>query len=84
MPRVTEYELYEVPPRWLFLRIETSDVLDYLADAAVFDYEDGYVDLPDGPGLGIEIDEEVVTARAGEVDWHNPEWRHDDGSVAEW
>jgi galactonate dehydratase len=61
-----------------------SDVLDYLADPAVFDYRDGYVDLPDRPGLGIELDEAVVEARAGDVDWHNPVWRHDDGSVAEW
>ncbi|WP_372910503.1 galactonate dehydratase [Salinigranum sp.] len=61
-----------------------SDVLDYLADPAVFDYHDGYVDLPDRPGLGIELDEDVVEARAGDVDWHNPVWRHDDGSVAEW
>ncbi|MFB6233716.1 MAG: enolase C-terminal domain-like protein, partial [Haloarculaceae archaeon] len=25
MPRITDYDLYEVPPRWLFLRVETSD-----------------------------------------------------------
>jgi len=25
---------------------ETSDVLDYLADPSVFDYEDGYVQIP--------------------------------------
>jgi galactonate dehydratase len=62
-----------------------SDVLDYLADPSVFEYEDGYVDLPDDPGLGIEIDEAVVRERAEQdVDWHNPVWRHDDGSVAEW
>jgi galactonate dehydratase len=63
---------------------EESDVLDYLADASVFEYDEGYVELPDEPGLGIEIDESVVRERAGEVDWHNPVWRHDDGSVAEW
>jgi len=63
---------------------ETSDVLDYLVDPAVFDYDDGYVDLPDGPGLGIDVDHSYVRRQAGEVDWHNPVWRHDDGSVAEW
>ncbi|WP_306052766.1 galactonate dehydratase [Natronococcus wangiae] len=63
---------------------ETSDVLDYLADPSVFEYRDGYVDLPDGPGLGIDVDEESVRAQAGGVDWHNPVWRHDDGGVAEW
>ena len=63
---------------------EGSDVLDYLADPNVFAFDDGYVDLPSEPGLGIEIDEAVVRERAGDVDWHNPVWRHDDGSVAEW
>ncbi|MFC7153922.1 galactonate dehydratase [Halomarina halobia] len=63
---------------------EGGDVLDYLADPSVFAYEGGYVRLPDGPGLGIEIDEAYVRDRAGTVDWHNPVWRHDDGSVAEW
>ncbi|WP_435334984.1 galactonate dehydratase [Haloarchaeobius sp. TZWWS8] len=63
---------------------EGSDVLDYLADPSVFEYHEGYVDLPDGPGLGIEIDEQHVRAKAGDVNWHNPVWRHDDGSVAEW
>lgn len=33
---------------------ETSDVLDYLADPAVFEYREGYVDIPRGPGLGLE------------------------------
>ncbi|NLV08431.1 galactonate dehydratase [Halomicrobium mukohataei] len=64
---------------------ETTDVLDYLADPAVFDYDDGYVEIPDGPGLGVEIDEEYVREQAElDHDWHNPVWRHGDGSVAEW
>ncbi|MDY6817038.1 MAG: galactonate dehydratase [Halobacteriales archaeon] len=63
---------------------KTSDVLDYLEDPSVFEFEDGFVELPSGPGLGIEVDEAVVRDRAGSVDWHNPVWRHDDGTVAEW
>ncbi|WP_256390796.1 galactonate dehydratase [Natronoarchaeum rubrum] len=64
---------------------ETTDVIDYLADPSVFDYEDGFVEIPEGPGLGVEIDEEYVREQAEQdVDWHNPVWRHDDGSVAEW
>lgn len=63
----------------------TNDVLDYLADAGVFAYDDGYVDIPSAPGLGIELDEEYIERQAEQaVDWHNPVWRHDDGSVAEW
>ena len=64
---------------------ETSDVLDYLADPSVFDYEDGYVGIPDDPGLGIDVDESHVREQSElDIDWHNPVWRHDDGSVAEW
>ncbi|RDZ58507.1 galactonate dehydratase, partial [Haloferax sp. Atlit-12N] len=39
---------------------ESNDVLDYLEDPSVFDYDDGYVDLPDGPGLGVDIDIDYV------------------------
>jgi galactonate dehydratase len=64
---------------------ETGDVLDYLADPSVFEYDEGYVGLPEDPGLGIEINESYVREKAQEdVNWHNPIWRHDDGSVAEW
>ena len=64
---------------------ESSDVLDYLADPDVFAYNDGYVDIPTEPGLGIKIDEDYVKAKADQdVNWHNPVWRNDDGSVAEW
>lgn len=64
---------------------ETADVLEYLTDPSVFDYDEGYVEIPDGPGLGVDIDEDYVREQAKQdVDWHNPVWRHDDGSVAEW
>lgn len=56
----------------------------YLADPATFEYDEGYVDIPSAPGLGISIDESAVRERAGHTDWHPPVWRHDDGSVAEW
>ena len=60
-------------------------MLDYLVDPSVFAYSDGAVDIPLGPGLGIEIDEEYVAERAKEGHrWRNPIWRHADGSVAEW
>ena len=62
-----------------------SDLLDYLVDKTVFEYHDGFVKIPDGPGLGIEMNEEFVRemARTGH-NWRNPLWRHEDGSVAEW
>lgn len=62
-----------------------SDLLDYLADRDVFRFEGGSVPIPDGPGLGIEINEAKVRAGAAVGhDWHSPLWRHRDGSVAEW
>jgi galactonate dehydratase len=63
----------------------TNDLLDYLKDPSVFAYKDGYVAIPQGPGLGIEIDEALVirAAKTGHR-WRNPVWRHADGSFAEW
>lgn len=62
-----------------------GDVLDYLDDPGVFEYHEGYVDVPSGPGLGISLNEEYIEEQAEKtVNWHNPVWRHDDGSVAEW
>ncbi|MED0653984.1 galactonate dehydratase [Anoxybacillus geothermalis] len=62
-----------------------NDLLDYLVDPSVFEYRNGYVKIPQGPGLGIEINEEYVRemAKVGH-NWKNPVWRHADGSVAEW
>ncbi|MDP8949697.1 MAG: galactonate dehydratase [Actinomycetota bacterium] len=64
---------------------EGSELLDYLKDPTVFAYERGYVAVPKGPGLGIEIDEEKVReATKSDHDWRNPVWRNEDGTVAEW
>ncbi|MFC4407554.1 enolase C-terminal domain-like protein [Haloarchaeobius iranensis] len=63
---------------------DTADVLDYVTDPSVFDYEDGYVQVPDGPGLGVTVDEDALAAASREPDWHNPVWRRADGSVTEW
>jgi len=62
-----------------------NDVLDYLVDPSVFNYEDGHVNLPTKPGLGVEINEAFVREKAKEGhSWKNPVWRHKDGSIAEW
>jgi galactonate dehydratase len=64
---------------------KTNDVLDYLLDPTVFAYENGMVTIPNGPGLGIEVNEEYVIERAQQGHrWRNPVWRHADGSFAEW
>lgn len=66
-------------------RADRSASRFHLKDPSVFAYEGGYARVPEGPGLGIEVDEEKVreAARAGH-DWRNPVWRNDDGTVAEW
>jgi galactonate dehydratase len=62
-----------------------ADLLDYLADPSVFRYRDGHVSLPEGPGLGIAVNEKTVLDKSREGhNWKNPVWRNADGSVAEW
>lgn len=62
-----------------------NDLLDYIVNKEAFAYENGYVKIPSGPGLGIEVDEKYVRERAKiSHNWHNPVWTHTDGSVAEW
>ncbi|GAB2552052.1 galactonate dehydratase [Gracilibacillus alcaliphilus] len=62
-----------------------NDLLDYITDKDVFAYQEGHVKIPQGPGLGIEINEEKVKemTKTGHS-WKNPVWRHQDGTVAEW
>jgi galactonate dehydratase len=44
----------------------------------------GYLDLPTGPGLGIELDEDAMADKIGH-DWTNREsYDADDGSVVDW
>lgn len=47
---------------------------------------DGYIELPQAPGLGIEIDEDAacrnVESKGPELG--GDEWFHEDGSVADW
>jgi galactonate dehydratase len=62
-----------------------NDLMDYALNKDVFRYADGMVAIPDGPGLGVDVNEEYVRERAkiGHR-WRNPIWRHKDGSFAEW
>ena len=42
-------------------------------------------DIPDKPGLGIEINKEkVIEAERTRHNRKNPVWRNEDGTVAEW
>jgi galactonate dehydratase len=49
-----------------------------------FTVSKGYIDVPAGPGLGIELDEDAVAKKLGH-DWRNrEEYDQDDGSVMDW
>lgn len=62
-----------------------GDLNDYLVAESRFRVQDSFLPIPDGPGLGIEVDEAVVRTRAAEGHaWRAPVWRHADGSIAEW
>lgn len=61
------------------------DLLDFVKNKEIFQYKDGFVDIPAGPGLGIEIDEQLVKQISSEgLKWTNPKWRNYDGTYAEW
>lgn len=64
---------------------EGHDLYSFVKDAGPITPVEGHLAIPQGPGLGIEIDEAAVR-RADEHRhrWRNPVWRHDDGSFAEW
>ncbi|HET9106994.1 MAG TPA: galactonate dehydratase [Steroidobacteraceae bacterium] len=62
-----------------------GELLDYVINKEAFDLEGGWMLPMTKPGLGVEIDEAMVIERNRNApDWHNPVWRHVDGSVAEW
>jgi len=61
------------------------ELLDYIKNKEVFRIENGYIKAFETPGLGVDIDEGVVKEMTKiAVNWKNPVWRHDDGSLAEW
>ena len=62
-----------------------KSVLDYVTNQDNFRFVDGRVALPVRPGLGVEVNKELVLEENKTPhDWKNPVWRHQDGSVAEW
>ncbi len=70
--------------------IQEHPTLDDLSDLGVgflkkpFKIENGYISLPEGPGLGIELDEELMKEKLYEGNWDTPRLYHEDGSVADW
>ena len=48
-----------------------------------FEIKDGYIEIPDGPGLGIDIDEQALAKRPY-VPKDVPRLYHEDGAVGDW
>ena len=48
-----------------------------------FEAKDGYIEVPTGPGLGIEVDEEALK-KIPYQSKDGPRLYHEDGSVADW
>ncbi|TCL02839.1 MULTISPECIES: galactonate dehydratase [Sodalis] len=62
-----------------------AELLDYVINKDDFKMTDGYFYPLTKPGLGVEINEELVIERSKNAgDWRNPVWRYPDGAVAEW
>ena len=49
-----------------------------------FKIEDGYIRIPEGPGLGIEVDESKLDALRFDGTWDTPHLEFEDGSIADW
>lgn len=61
------------------------DLVDYIINKDDFNIVNGHILKWSKPGLGVEIDENVVKEMSGiSHNWHNPIWRNDDGCVTEW
>ncbi len=49
-----------------------------------FKIVDGHIELPTKPGLGIELDDDLLADKFYDGSWDTPHLRHKDGSVADW
>lgn len=67
-----------------------EDLTSYIKNPSVWDVKDGCIELPRGPGLGIEIDEDWVRKAAkgpdgnGVKSWRSPAFRGVGGEWREW
>ncbi|KAJ4366942.1 hypothetical protein N0V83_007472 [Neocucurbitaria cava] len=62
-----------------------EDLRSYVKNPEVWDVKDGTIDLPVGPGLGIEVDEEWVRRLSLDTEaWVSPGFFGPGGEVREW
>lgn len=61
------------------------DLLDFVKNKEIFQYKNSFVELPKGPGLGLDLDVDKIEQIAQEgLYWTNPKWKNFDGTIAEW
>jgi galactonate dehydratase len=61
------------------------DLLNFVTDKEVLSPIDGFLPIPEAPGLGVSVDEAAVReAHKDRHRWRNPIWRNQDGGFAEW
>lgn len=64
---------------------QNYDLLDFVKNKDIFAYKDGFVDIPNLPGLGLDLDKDVIRSVSKEgLIWRNPQWKNYDGTFAEW
>lgn len=62
-----------------------SELMDYIKNPEIYQYNQGFIKLIDGPGLGVDVNEDVLKEQAENAPtWKNPVWRNYDGTIAEW
>ncbi|KAF8652400.1 hypothetical protein AX16_004428 [Volvariella volvacea WC 439] len=66
-----------------------ADLHTYLLNPGIFSIIDGYIAAPTGPGLGIELNEQLIREASIKYvreykAWRNPVWRGEDGTILEW
>lgn len=82
---------YAVPNAFLqelhgkFYADPDSQFHSYLHGENFMSFDDGFLTIESGPGLGIEVDEDYVREQARrKTTWKGPTWHYEDGSVANW
>ena len=62
-----------------------GDLFTFCKNREALTPEQGHLRIPEGPGLGVTLDEDAVReAHADRHRWRNPAWRAPDGSFVEW
>lgn len=66
-------------------RASADLMFGYLNNPELFDYQDGgFISIPDGDGLGVDIDESFVREMQTENHYRFEGWRYEDGRIAEY